>query len=193
MKTLLFALLALACALPLRAGECLQNGDFTDGIAHWHGNGRSSADYASDSPLEATDPFTSKGLIVPLKHVFWNKVSQDFTGKIASGVLSVTFKLSPDLAFSAKTDDYLNIPSQLGWGWQTFNTPPGNWLVFISALGNTKGNYYLITPKTGSSDPQTFQCKVETLTPLEEQTITLAFPPGMGTVVVLNVSITDAN
>ena len=191
MKALLPALLALVCVLPLRADECLQNGDFTDGISHWHGNGRSPADYASDNPLEASDPFTSKGLIVPLKHVFWSKVAQDFTGKIANGVLSVTFKLSSDFAFSAKPDDYLNVPSQLGWGWQSFNTPPGDWLIFISALGNTKGNYYLIAPKTGSSDPQTFQFKVGILTPLEEQTITLAFPPGTGTVVVLNVSITD--
>jgi hypothetical protein len=192
MKTVACVLLVLACALPLRADEALQNGNFSEGITHWHGDGRSPADFASDNPLESSDPFTSQGLIIPLKHVAWSKVAQDFKGKIAAGVLTVTYKLSPDLSFSEKPEDYLNIPNQLSWGWRAFNTPPGDWLVFISAFGDTKGMYYLVQPKTGSSDVQTFRDNVTQLTPLEEQTITLAFPPGTGTVVVLSISLTDA-
>jgi hypothetical protein len=191
MKTLLFALVVLACALPLRADNWLQNGDFTDGISHWRGNGRSPADFVSDNPLQSSDPLTSKGLIIPLKHVSWAKVSQDFKGKIASGFLNITYMVSPDLAFSTKPDDYTNIPHQLGWGWQSFNTPPGDWLVFISAMGDTKGAYYTMEPKTGSSTPQTVRMQVNELTPLEEQTITLAFPPGTGTVVILDIALTD--
>jgi hypothetical protein len=191
MKTLAFALLILVCALPLRADECLQNGDFADGITHWHGDGRSPTDYASDNPLQSSDPLTSKGLILPLKHVFWSKVAQDFKGTIANGMLTVTYKLSPDFALSDKPTDYTNIPAQLGWGWKTFNTPPGDWLIFISALGDTKGMYYTMKPKLGSSDPQTYHFKVGGLTPLDEQTITLAIPPGAGTMVMLNVSIAD--
>jgi len=191
MKTLLFSLLVLALAFPLRADNWLQNGDFVDGISHWHGDGRSPADYASDNPLQSSDPFTSKGLIIPLKHVAWAKVAQDFKGKIASGVLTVTFKVSPDLAFSDKFDDYTNIPEHLGWGWQSFGTPPGDWLIFISAHGDTTGNYFTVKPKTGFSDTQTYQVRLRALTPLEEQTITLAFPPGTGTVVILSISLTD--
>ena len=191
MKALLFALLALACTLPLRADDCLQNGGFTDGITHWHGDGRAPADFASDNPLEQSNPLTSKGLIIPLKHVAWTKVAQDFKGKIASGVLSVTFKLSPDLALSTKPDDYVNIPAQLGWGWKSFNTSHGEWLIFISAFGDTKGTYFMVKPKTGSSDTQTYRVRVGALTPLEEQTITLAFPPGAGNLVILSISLTD--
>jgi len=191
MKTLLFGLLVLACALPLRADNWLDNGDFTDGIAHWHGDGRSPADFTSDNPLQSSDPFTSKGLIIPLKHVSWVKVAQDFKGKIASGFLTITYMVSPDLAFSTKPDDYTNIPSHLGWGWQSFNTPPGDWIVFISALGDTKGGYYTMEPKTGSSTPQTVRVQVNELTPLEKQTLTLAFPPGTGTLVILNIALTD--
>jgi len=191
MKTLLFALLALGCVVPLHADEALQNGNFSDGINHWHGDGRSPADFASDNSLQASDPFTSAGLIVPLKHVSWSMVAQDFRGNIASGILTVTFKVSPDLVFSNKPDDYTNIPAQLSWGWKSFNTPPGEWLVFISAQGDTKGKYYTIMTKAGSSDPQTVRFKVKALTPLDEQTITLAFPPGNGTIVILGVSIDD--
>jgi len=191
MKTLAFALLVLACALPLRADEALQNGNFSDGITHWHGDGRSPADFASDNPLQSSDPFVSAGLIVPLKHVSWCKVAQDFRGKIATGVLTVTYKLSPDFAFSDKPEDYTNVPNQLGWGWKSFNTTPGEWLVFISSLGDTRGTYYKVKPKTGLSDTQTVKMKVKDLTPLEDQTLTLAFPPGTGTVVVLEVSLAD--
>ena len=85
MKTFTLVALVFALALPLRADNWLENGDFTDGISHWHGGGRSPADFASDNPLQASDPFTSKGLIIPLKHLDWTKVAQDFKGKSASG------------------------------------------------------------------------------------------------------------
>jgi hypothetical protein len=189
MKKLAFVLLVLTCTLPLRADNWLENGDFSDGINHWHGDARSPADFASDNPLQASDAFTSKGLIVPLKHVAWAKVAQDFKGKIASGILTITYMVSPDLAFSDKPDDYTNIPNQLGWGWRSFNTKPGDWMVFVSALGDTQGAYYTIPPKLGSSTPQTIRIKLDKLTPLEEQTLTLAFPPGTGMVVVLNISL----
>jgi hypothetical protein len=192
MQKLAFVLLVLTCTLPLRADDnWIQNGDFSDGTNHWHGDLRSPADLASDNPLQASDPFTSKGMIIPLKQSSWCKVAQDFRGKIASGILTVTYMVSTDLAFSTKPDDYTNIPNQLGWGWKSFNTPPGDWMVFISALGDTKGVYYKMPPKLGSSAPQTFRIKVSELTPLEDQTLTLAFPPGTGTVVVLGVALTE--
>jgi hypothetical protein len=191
MKTLLFALLVVACALPLRADNCLQNGDFTDGITHWHGDGRSPADYASDNPLQSSDPFTSKGLIIPLKHVFWTKVQQDFKSKAASVVLSITYKLSPDLAFSEKPDDYVNIPEHLGWGWVSFNAPPKGWLIDITEVDSVHGTHGFIKPALGSSDAQTYQTRMTGLKPLADNTLTLAFPPGTGTVVILNVSITE--
>ncbi len=192
LKKLAFSLLLVTCILPLRADDnWLENGDFSDGITHWHGDARSPADYASDNPLQASDPFTSKGLIIPLKHTSWAKVAQDFRGKIATGYLTITYMVSPDLAFSDKMEDYTNIPNQLGWGWKSFDTKQGSWMVFVSALGDTKGVYYTMKPKLGASAPQTVRIPVHELTPLEEQTLTLAFPPGTGTVVVLNVALTE--
>jgi len=192
MKALAFVLLAVSCVLPLHAQEALQNGDFSDAINHWHGDGRSPADYASDNPFQSSDPFTSKGLILPLKKTAWSKVAQDFTGKISSGILSVTFMVSPDFAFSTNRDDYKNVPAQLGWGWKPFNSQPGNWLIFITDFDDTKGNFYPIPTKATSGVPQTISYKIKGLTPLEAQTITLAFPPGSGTIVLLNVSINNS-
>ena len=192
MRPLLFALLVLACTVPLRADNWLQNGDFSDGTDHWYGDGKSPADLASDDPLAKPDPFTSKGLIIPLKHLDWTKVAQDFKGKIASGILSITYMVSPDLAFSDKPDDYVNMPGHIGYdAWQAFNTPPGQWVIFISDFGTSRGTYYLLKPRLGSSDPQTYRARVGGLTPLEDKTIALAFPPGTGTLVILNISLTD--
>jgi hypothetical protein len=193
MRNFLLTLIILACALPLRADNWLQNGDFVDGITHWYGDGRSPADFASDNPLQGSDPFTSKGLIIPLKHLDWTKVAQDFKGKLASGVMTITYMVSKDLAFSDKDDDYKNMPDHIGYdGWLAFNTPPGDWIVFVSDFGSSHGTYYEIKPKLGSTDVQTFQAPVRGLTPLQDKTMTLAFPPGTGMIVILSVSLTDS-
>ena len=192
MKALLFALLALAFTLPLRADNWIQNGDFADGINHWRGNGRAPADFAPGSPMDKPDPFTSKGLIIPLRHVDWTKVAQDFKGKSTHGVLSIPYMVSPDLVFSTKPDDYVNIPDHMHYdGWQAINTPPGDWIVFIADFGRSHYTYYEIKPNLGSSAPQTYQARVTGLTPLEDKTITVAFPPGDGKVVILQISLTD--
>jgi hypothetical protein len=154
MKPLILVLLALALTLPALADgdNWIKNGDFADGISHWYGGGRSPADYASDNPLQQSDPFTSSGLIVPLKHLDWTKVAQDFRGKVSNGVMKITYKVSNDFAFSTKPDDYLNMPDKIGYdAWLPFNTPPGMWVVFLSDFGSNHGTYYEIKPKNGSS------------------------------------------
>ena len=196
MKTLTLALCILALVLPVSTrgddANLLQNSDFSDGLNHWYGGGRSPADYANDNPLAANDPLTSKGLIMPLHGESWTKVAQDFKGKAADGILTVTFKVSPDFAFSTKPEDYVDMPDKIGYdGWKSFNTPPGAWIVFISDFGSNHGTYYELTPKTGSSEVQVIHARVKNMTPYEDKTITLAFPPGAGTLVVLNVSLTS--
>src|ERR1700722_8698794 len=161
MKIYAFVLLVLACSLPLRADNWLENGDFADGINHWYGDGRAPADFAADNPLAKPDPFTSKGLIIPLKHLDWTKVSQDFKGKLAGGILTITFMVSPDLAFSDKPEDYINMPGHIGFlHWKPFNTPPGAWVFFLSDFGSQHGIYNMVKPKLGSSEPQTYRNKI---------------------------------
>jgi hypothetical protein len=192
MKITAFALLVLTGLIPLRADNWLDNGDFSDGLNHWRGNGRAPSDFAPDNPFDKPDPITAKGLILPLRGADWDKVQQDFHGKGTDGVLTITYLVTPDLAFSNKPDDYANIPDLIHYdGWYPFTVPVGDWLVFIADFGTVRGTYWEIKPKLGSSRPQTFRAKVHGLTPLEDKTITLACPPGSGKLVLLSVSLTD--
>jgi len=195
MKALAYTLFALLLVIPLRAQDnsnWIQNGDFADGINHWYGGGRSPADYANDNPLAGNDPLTSKGLIMPLRTESWTKVAQDFKGKVADGVLTVTYKISKDFAFSTKPEDYKNMPDKIGYdGWKAFDTPAGSWIIFLSDFGSNHGSYYELAPKIGSDEVQTYRARIKGMTPYENKTITLAFPPGAGTIVILSVSMTS--
>jgi len=193
MKPLLFGLLVLALAFPLRADNWIDNGNFTEGIDHWRGNGRAPSDFAPENPMDKPDPLTSKGLILQLREADWDKVQQDFHGKSTDGVLTITYMMSPDLTFSKQPDDYSDVPDQIHYDdWDPFSVPAGNWVVFIADFGKYVGNYYVIQPKRGAKGVQTYKAKVQGLTPLADKTITLAVPPGKGTMVILSVSLTDS-
>lgn len=193
MKTTTLLLLLLSTALTARADNWIANGDFSNGMAHWRGHASTPADLASSDPFAKPDPFLSQGLIIQLKHLDWAKLEQDFRTKSSTLYLAVTYKVSPDLAFSTKTEDYINVPAHINYGhYQPFNLSTGNWMVFLADLGGTHGTYFYLTPKTGGSDPQTFHGKLTGLVPYADKTLCLAFPPGTGTIVLLNVSLTDA-
>ena len=187
MKTIALALLTLALALPLHADVGIQNGDFSDGTSHWHGDGRSPTDFASDNPLAPSDPLTSKGMIVPLKHSTWTKVEQDFDPGSGVGVLTVTYLVSPDTTFSTKPDDYSNMPGHLGWGWKTFDIPPGCWMVDFTDSTGLKGMHDDIKLSGSPGTPQTIKMKIMA-TPHDKTTLTIAVPPGEGKFVVLSVT-----
>lgn len=189
---LTFCLLVITCTFPLQADNLIQNSDFSEGIDHWHGNGQAPADFKPADPFAAPDPLTSKGMIITLKNKDWTKVAQDFKGKASTGVLTITYAVSPDLAFSTKAEDYVNMPGHIDYnGWRAFNTRQGEWVAFLSDFGSSHGTYYMIKPKLGASTPQTMKMNIKAMTPLEDKTITLAFPPGSGLVVILNVELTD--
>jgi len=187
-----FALLVLLAGLgpfPLHATNFLLNGEFMDGVGHWYGDARTPQDFVRDNSQQASDPFYSKGVVISLKDMSWSKLSQDFQGDIDGGIITITYKLSPNFALSDKPDDYKNVPHQIDYNaWKPFKIKPGKWMLFISDFGSARGTYYPIKPKAGSA-PQTIRCKIKKLTPHEDKTITLAFPPGTGTVVILNVSV----
>ena len=189
MKQLALALVALCLAFPLRAQNVIENGDFTDGITHWHGDCRSPADFASDTPFAKPDPLTSKGLIIPVKHSAWSKVSQDFKSKTGAGTLTITYLVSPDLAFSTKDEDYDNMPEHLGWGWKSFKIPTGSWMISLNDSTGLSGYHYAIKASGAPGAPQTCTLTLKA-TPNDKNTLTICIPPGAGTFVLLNVSVT---
>jgi hypothetical protein len=191
------AIVASLLVFPLRADNALQNGDFSDGISHWHGDARSPADFASDNPMAASDPFTSKGMIIPLKHSMWTTVSQDFKVTNPSSSLAITYMTSTDAAFSTKEEDYAEVPHSFGIDFFQVakKTVTNVWYAVIyptegDAPKESIGGMMAFTPPTSHGQPSTVTVKdVKRVTPGLGYTLTLAFPPGTGTVVILNASI----
>lgn len=190
MKILSVLLFALVLTSPLYADVGLQNGDFSEGITHWHGDGRAPADFASDNPLQASDPTLSKGMIIPLKHGVWAKAEQDFQTGSGNGELTITYLVTPDFALSTNSDDYTNIPPKLGWGWKAFDIPAGSWMVSFNDSTGTKGMHAGVKPSGPPGVPQTFRLPLPAQ-PHDRTTLTLAFPPGTGKVVILSVSYVE--
>src|ERR1039458_5072926 len=193
MRILPLALIILACAFPLRADNLLQNGDFSDGSTHWHGDGQSPDEYAQDNLSATSNPLTSKGLIIQLKPDRWTKVAQDFRGdKGTNYTLAITYKVSPDLTWSTKADDYANMVDHLRFeGYEAYTNgriaiQVGQFFVWLGDFNGTSSDRNEFKLKPDSGDTQTIQKMFEgRLTPQGDKMITLAFPPGTGTVVIL--------
>jgi len=183
--------LFLALSLPLCADNWLQNGDFTDGLDHWRGNGRSPADMASDDPFAKPDPLLSTGLIIPLKGRQWTTVTQNFRTKAAQLVLTISVIFAPGVTFSERDEDYTNIPDKIDNRlYLSFNLSQKHWFVLFTDFGNgAKGVYYTFDTKPGSTEPQGFRAEVSNLSPLEDELVTIGFPPGQGNVILRSVSL----
>ena len=196
MKKLLYPLLfALLACLALRADDdtdnWLQNGDFANGADHWRGDGRTPADMAPDDPFAKPDPLLSSGLIIPLKDRQWTKVTQNFRTKASELVLVIKYILSPGLTFSDQDDDYNNIPKQIDNNiYGPFNLSKHQCMALFTDFGNgAKGQYIYWVPTLGSSEVQTLTHRVTNFSQLEDEVVTIAFPPGQGNVILKSVSL----
>ena len=109
MKTLVLLLFCVGAAVAAADDNLLQNGDFSDGIAHWYGDCHT---VDSDS-LGLSTPASAPGVLVKLRDGEWTKVIQDFDGKAGIYTLKITYSASPDLAFSTNADDYTNLPAKI--------------------------------------------------------------------------------
>ena len=199
MKTLALAFLLVAVAFPLRADDWLVNGDFSDGLRGWHGEGHSADEdsnaESSENPLatpSASAAPTPKGLILKLRSE-WVKESQDFTMKSPNARVKVTYVINPSTTFSTDQKDYTNIPDQIGWNaWRSFDTHPNSFLVFVSDAANPKGSSYEpVEPNMNSNQEQTFEMPLEREVAGEDATIAVAFPPGTGSVTIHSITVTS--
>ncbi len=191
MKKLTLVIFLVLSTETLWADSWLKNSDFSDGNTDWIGDGKVPSDYAEDSAMDgAADPITSKGLIVELKNTLWTKVRQDFRNKESEGTLKITYMVSKDFSFSDKPEYYQNVPYQIDFGgWWDFNIPKGSWAVFITDMGAYHENNFDFKPKPKPGEPQTVKEKIGGFDADSDKTIMLAFPPGKGMIVLLNVSI----
>ena len=191
MKT---AALTLALLIPLgllQAEPILQNSDFLDGMAHWYGDCRTTADMAADSDDPAIQASTPKpGLVVKLRSGSWTKVQQDFATPPGTLNLAITYTVSPDLKFSTSPDDYTNMTGAVGFtAWRAYPTQIAHWCVLMCDVAAGHANISQFLPQI-TPDPQTVQGTFSRLKSNEQKTICLAFPPGQGTVTFQNISLT---
>ena len=185
MKALLFALLVLACALPLRA-DILANGNFADGRAHWKGDAK---DIAGAQP----------SVTVTLQKEKWTKIYQTFDTHAKEVRYSITFTLSPDYqvqqdsynagsgTMSGPTpglDDIEGMPYLHGYSYR------GAWMLIVREFGAWGSGYLFPRPDPKKTDSQTLTGEIRGLTENAGKIILLAFPRGEGTITLTNISLT---
>jgi len=190
MKPIIFAFLFSALLFPLRADECLTNGDFKDGNHDWYGGtAKTPADFAPPDPFTKADPFTAEGMIVPL-HSDWTKECQDFKLKGTTAVVKIRYVVSKDFLFSTKAEDYANVPNAIGWGhWKPFTGEPGSMVLMISDLEGHYVHYSFVKPDPQSDQEQGGELTIQGLTTGTTLTLAIAFPPGKGMIVIKKVSV----
>jgi hypothetical protein len=171
--------------------DLLQNSDFSSGIAHWEGDCHSAGSEEATPSFVTSTAAVPQGVTVTLRSHDWTKVTQDFEGKAGEYLLTVSYSFSPDLKFSTDGADYANIPGSTGMSrFKPFAAEPGQWVVILNDLGSMKFHYWKIMPQAGAAT-QTFTSKATLETgDTAEKTICLVFPPGTGTVTLLQVGLT---
>jgi len=180
MKNLLTAVLLLGALLPLRADNLITNGDFNNGTDHWQGDGGQGV---------------AGGLIVKLQPTAWTKVYQSVTLPGNQVTLNISYSVSTDATFSSpllgvqKGPDLgkvLGFPIAAG----PISIHPGGWLIFLVDDAKSLATYVNVTPQPGTDQMQATGGTLPNLKGQPAKTLYLVFPPGEGTVILRNVSMT---
>lgn len=179
MKKILLGIFLLFPLFPLHADNLLSNGDFTDGINHWQGDGVQGS---------------FAGLIVKLQPAAWTKVYQDTVLHGTQATLNIAYTLSADAAFSSVLQGMQQGPDLsklLGFpvGPESVSIHPRSWLIFLVEDGQNFTSYVNVAPQFGTSQLQTTGGTIPNLKGQPGKTLYLVFPPGEGTVILQNVSL----
>jgi hypothetical protein len=192
----------------------MENSDFSDGITHWHGNGKTAesemtTDFASGSTANA------KGMVVELRSSNWTKVTQEIHGYAGKNdpprnlVLTIQYQTSPDFALSTRASDYANVGASIEFGSANLFERMGAILAFVDMpppsrmnLTSTANNVNTYTvypdlvssasfvPATGAQ-VQTFSAAMHPPSATQDDypTFCIAFPPGTGSVTITKISL----
>lgn len=185
MKTILSTLFLVGFLLQLKADDALQNGDFSDQLTHWSGD---------IEDMSQVDPGSNtKGMVIKLDPDEWKKAIQEFTPQGSNYTLTITYKVSDDFHLTDDKKAYRGVPAKLGFNlWKGFRIPDQDWMVmFWESQSGNAGVYFPVSLVEYTSGTATFQTNILNMTPKTDQSIMLAFPPGHGSVTILNVSMTD--
>ncbi len=187
MKTLIL-LFSLAALIAVRADDdLLQNGDFSNGLAHWYGNLQAVANVP-----EAGSTAQNAG-VIKLRHGDWTKVTQDFEVKAGTYQLHVTFAPSPETHFSTQVTDYMSIPDKVGIPDEhPTDANPGQWVIAVSDATAASSLWWRVDVSKNAG-PQSYSFTVKGINFSNRQSLMLAFPPGSGYIILTNVSLVRAD
>jgi len=196
-------LLVFFLSLPLQIapGDILVNGDFSDGTAHWKGDGKNSG--ATDHVVmraEGTDVAPGlDGMTIPLKPGTWTKIYQVFHTHEKSLTFDLTYKVSPEVSFKqeAVTDvnstlenvTNISVKDDPTTNGAISEIPPGNGVLIIVDPAGQKLTYVFLPIKLGSEESQTITGSIPNLVAHDEKVLYLAFPPGKGDITIVNVAL----
>ena len=159
----------------------LQNGDFSSGLAHWDGDGRSLA-----TTTNALAPGNGMGVELRAE---WTKVIQNFDAKRGDYTVSITYSLTPGTTFTADEKDYRKVPKKLGFdALQEFRVKKGEWAIIIT--DRKRFVHCAIKPPEAGNGEQTITGNFKLGYNGDDQTFCLAFPPGNGVVTIQNIALT---
>jgi len=182
MKTLVLFLLIAASTVFARA-DILANGNFSDGTAHWKGDGIASSD-----PL---------GITIQLDPAKWTKIFQTFnTGEEALD-FNVSYVPSSDCSLTSGPErlsgrflSKVDLKQMLGvLVAAPIKLKPRSWLVLIVDPAGNECHYANISVAAGATGVLGANGTLRTLAAHEEKTLYLVFPPGDGTVTVQSISL----
>jgi hypothetical protein len=184
MKTLALLLFLAGGSAAFADTGILQNGDFSDGIAHWDGDCHTAGSASDDSTA-------TSGVVVNLRSSDWTKINQDFEGKTGDYILTITYVASPGTTFSQRAEDYVNTPLKMGLpGLGAVNTKVGDWCMMVNDTGIFRYNYWQITPTLNGSGVQTIKAHVNLPTgDNHKKGFFLGFPPGQGSINLQSITL----
>jgi hypothetical protein len=179
-----------------QADSLVQNGDFSQGKTGWSGDGQPLTDYLRYHPQAMSTNLPAHGLIIELSSKNWSKLYQRIGGgKNPNYVLKMTYVLSPGITLSTLPDDYMNMITHIRiseWqGSHEINISPGEFFDTIIDSTDNKGYYEKYTPNLAITDEQIYEHDVPPLPPSGGKTITVAFPPGKGFVLIKSITVTS--
>jgi hypothetical protein len=192
MKKLVIVLVLLSLINVRADTNLLQNGDFSDGIAHWEGDCHSPDSDSVDLSAASAPPTT--GIVVKLRHSDWTKVTQDFDGNIGEYLLTLNYSFSPGLKFSTNPDDYQNVPAKEGFSlFRSFDSDPGSWVIILSDLGAARFSYWKIAPNMTAGAQRALATVHLDSDDTHKKGFCLLFPPGDGIITLQSISLISKN
>jgi hypothetical protein len=174
MKILITIAVLLFSLNELNAQNFLKNGNFSNGNAHWEGDGLLSTALADSDSLNGPSGI-APGTFIPLK-THWTAITQEFKAYSSSININLVYKVSSNLDLSKNPDDYVavHLHSLEDWG-ELGNGDVGKCVVFVRSVKKTSGCYFL--PKKVDTN-QTFTCSFNGFVPGNDYVFCIAFPPG---------------